>query len=1048
FDTIDRLGPHNLKSLNGSPTMALIKFAPLSIPLHRRLETAAVALYYYSFFFGALIGFLVIIGLLYTSLYPIALFYLAWAYLFDSGTPSHGGRRSKFMRRLKVWQYFRDYFPISLIKTAELDPQRNYIFGYHPHGILCAGAFCNFATEATNFSEIFPGVTPHLLPLMGKFCTQLMFTNVICISGSHHPSRDPTIRAGIPPSQPGLLDIPAGIPGSHHPSQDPTIPAGIPPSQPGSHHPSRDPTIPAGIIRHPSRDPRIPPSQSGSHHPSRDPTIPAGIPPSQPGSHHPSWDPTIPAGIIRHPSRDPRIPPSQSGSHHPSRDPTIRAGIPPSQPGLLDIPAGIPGSHHPSRDPTIPAGIPPSEPGSHHPNPGIPPSQPGSHHPSWDPTIPAGIIRHPSRDPRIPPSQSGSHHPSRDPTIRAGIPPSQPGLLDIPAGIPGSHHPSQDPTIPAGIPPSHPSRDPTIPAGIPPSQPGLLDIPAGIPGSHHPSRDPTIPAGIPPSQPGSHHPSRDPTIPAGIPPSQPGSHHPSRDPTIPAGIPPSQPGLLDIPAGIPGSHHPNIPAGIPGSHYPSRDPTITSRDPTIPAGIPPSQPGSHHPSWDPTIPAGIIRHPSRDPRIPPSQSGSHHPSRDPTIRAGIPPSQPGLLDIPAGIPGFHHPSRDPTIPAGIPPSEPGSHHPNQVGSQLGYFCHPGRDRWDPAFRGGIPAIFTTVPTQRWDPSWDLFVIPAGIGGIPPSEVGSPAIFTTIPTQRWDPSWDLFVIPAGIGGIPPKEVGSRLQRWDPGNIHYYPNSEVGSQLGSFCHPGRDSWDPAFRGGIPAIFTTIPTQRWDPSWDLFVIPAGIGGIPPSEVGSRQYSLLSQLRALFRPPLFRDYIMSSGMCNVSKESCDYVLTEKGPGNSIVIVVGGAAESLDAHPGSNVLTLKEKYGFIKLALKTGSSLVPTYAFGENDVFYQVNNPRGSMLRKIQTKIQQTVAFAPCVFYGRGIFQYTFGLLPHRRPINVVVGAPIDVDKCDNPTREQVQELHDKYEEKLVQLFEDHKCKYGLTENDKLIIL
>jgi hypothetical protein len=148
--------------------MALIDFAPLRIPLHRRLETAAVALYYYSFFFGALLGFLIIIGLLYTWLYPIALFYLAWAYLFDSGTPSHGGRRSKFMRKLKVWEYFRDYFPISLIKTAELDPQKNYVFGYHPHGILCAGAFCNFATEATNFTEVFSGITPHLLPLMGE----------------------------------------------------------------------------------------------------------------------------------------------------------------------------------------------------------------------------------------------------------------------------------------------------------------------------------------------------------------------------------------------------------------------------------------------------------------------------------------------------------------------------------------------------------------------------------------------------------------------------------------------------------------------------------------------------------------------------------------------------------------------------------------------------------------------------------------------------------------------------------------------------------------
>lgn len=148
--------------------MAWIEFAPLRIPLHRRIETTAVILFYYSFYFGALIGTCIIIGLFFTSYYPLALLYLTWAYVFDSGTPSHGGRRVEFVRRLRLWKYFRDYFPIKLIKTAELNAEKNYIFGYHPHGVLCAGAFCNFATEATDFSSLFPGIVPHLLPLMGK----------------------------------------------------------------------------------------------------------------------------------------------------------------------------------------------------------------------------------------------------------------------------------------------------------------------------------------------------------------------------------------------------------------------------------------------------------------------------------------------------------------------------------------------------------------------------------------------------------------------------------------------------------------------------------------------------------------------------------------------------------------------------------------------------------------------------------------------------------------------------------------------------------------
>ena len=42
-------------------------------------------------------------------------------------------------------------------------------------------------------------------------------------------------------------------------------------------------------------------------------------------------------------------------------------------------------------------------------------------------------------------------------------------------------------------------------------------------------------------------------------------------------------------------------------------------------------------------------------------------------------------------------------------------------------------------------------------------------------------------------------------------------------------------------------------------------------------------------------------------------------------------GPGRAAVIVVGGAAEALDARPGTYDLTLKERKGFVKIALTTG---------------------------------------------------------------------------------------------------------------------
>jgi hypothetical protein len=37
-------------------------------------------------------------------------------------------RRPRF-RKLKVWKYFCDYFPIRLHKSVDLDPERTYVFG-------------------------------------------------------------------------------------------------------------------------------------------------------------------------------------------------------------------------------------------------------------------------------------------------------------------------------------------------------------------------------------------------------------------------------------------------------------------------------------------------------------------------------------------------------------------------------------------------------------------------------------------------------------------------------------------------------------------------------------------------------------------------------------------------------------------------------------------------------------------------------------------------------------------------------------------------------
>lgn len=55
------------------------------------------------------------------------------------------------------------------MKTVELPPDQNYVFGSHPHGIMCIGIACNFSTESTGFSQKFPGLRASLVGLDGLF---------------------------------------------------------------------------------------------------------------------------------------------------------------------------------------------------------------------------------------------------------------------------------------------------------------------------------------------------------------------------------------------------------------------------------------------------------------------------------------------------------------------------------------------------------------------------------------------------------------------------------------------------------------------------------------------------------------------------------------------------------------------------------------------------------------------------------------------------------------------------------------------------------------
>jgi 2-acylglycerol O-acyltransferase 2 len=132
---------------------------------HRRLETASVTLW--MSFLPLLLGSFVFLTLHSGPYFPIIIAYLIYIALDPS--PELGNRKSMFFRDLTLWKYMRDYFPMKLVKTVDLDPSKNYIFGYHPHGIISLGAWVNFGTDANFFSHIFTGIDLHLMTLGTNF---------------------------------------------------------------------------------------------------------------------------------------------------------------------------------------------------------------------------------------------------------------------------------------------------------------------------------------------------------------------------------------------------------------------------------------------------------------------------------------------------------------------------------------------------------------------------------------------------------------------------------------------------------------------------------------------------------------------------------------------------------------------------------------------------------------------------------------------------------------------------------------------------------------
>lgn len=192
-------------------------------------------------------------------------------------------------------------------------------------------------------------------------------------------------------------------------------------------------------------------------------------------------------------------------------------------------------------------------------------------------------------------------------------------------------------------------------------------------------------------------------------------------------------------------------------------------------------------------------------------------------------------------------------------------------------------------------------------------------------------------------------------------------------------------------------------------------------------------------------------FNVPFFREILLRMGVIAVSAKSIRHVLSS-GPGSAVIIVPGGAAEALDARPGAHDLTLQKRSGFFRIALQHGAHLVPTYSFGENELYEQVPNKPGSALRRVQEYLLRSWGYSIPYFFGAGSSQtcgaVPFNPVPRRCPVITIVGNPIACEQIDSPSTEQIEDLKELYISRVQEIFNRFADEYAPDRTGELRIV
>lgn len=197
------------------------------------------------------------------------------------------------------------------------------------------------------------------------------------------------------------------------------------------------------------------------------------------------------------------------------------------------------------------------------------------------------------------------------------------------------------------------------------------------------------------------------------------------------------------------------------------------------------------------------------------------------------------------------------------------------------------------------------------------------------------------------------------------------------------------------------------------------------------------------------------MFWVPVVRDVMLLAGYRVASRSNAAATLQA---GHSLFLSIGGAAEMVQSQHGVDALVLQRRRGFIRcvivpslfvvacyrtctfcavvmvfcrLALTHGCDLIPTFAFGWNDVLE--TNMAGIGWRRWLVA-RTGIALPLCKGVGGS-------MMPFRKPVTVVSGPAMEVPRVPTPDDAMVDKYLRLYTDALVALYERHKGPLGFGQ-------